>query len=168
MGWKQLTETARRLKFQKELRPSQSKRVTGSVAFLRKVGMNGKQQKHQLFLDRALEISRVYFMLCAIAFSQNQIVSTQTATLDSLLERIASNRDNDKILCPRFHLYATRLRVPATARFQADGQDVTTLGELHDETEGISSNTNSRGTLSIRIFAHGTDQIYSGELGQNT
>jgi hypothetical protein len=165
VGWKRITETARQLKFQKKLRLPQSKRVQIAVALQGKTGLAGKQQKHQLFLDRVLELSCVYFLLCAIAFSQNQVAHTKHNTLDRLVERIASNKANGKIARPEFHLYAVQFGVPGAIQpsiqdapqsmLQQDSQEVITrgdTGELHDKTERRSSDTSSRGTLSFQVL----------------
>jgi hypothetical protein len=165
MQWKLILETARQLRFQEELRPPQVKRVKTAVALQGKIGLAEKPKKQQLFLDRVLEISPVYFLLCAIAFSQNQVASTRGTILDSLVEKIASNKANDSILRSELQSYAVQLGVPGAVQpskqhapqlmLQEDSQGVITrsdMGEPHDETERTSSNTNSRGALSVQVL----------------
>ncbi|KAF2446786.1 hypothetical protein P171DRAFT_429736 [Karstenula rhodostoma CBS 690.94] len=164
MGWKRITETARQLRLQKKLRPPQFRRVKTAVALQGKTGLAERPRKQQLFLDRVLETSHVYFLLCAIAFSQNQVTSTKGTILDSLVEKIASNKANDSILCPEFQSYAVQLGVHGAVRpskqyspqvnLQECSQGAITrseTGELHDETEKRAPNTNSRSKLSVQV-----------------
>jgi hypothetical protein len=91
-------ETARELKFEETLRRPQSARLKKAVALLAKTGLPDKPKKQQIFLDRVLEISPVYFLLCAIALSQNQVAHTKWAILDNLVETMVANKDNNEVV----------------------------------------------------------------------
>ncbi|KAF2188770.1 hypothetical protein K469DRAFT_70544 [Zopfia rhizophila CBS 207.26] len=115
-GWKQITDTARRLKFQKELARSQSERVRKAVELVAKRGLSEKPQKLQRFLDRVLEISPDYFLLCAITLSQNVVTYTKGAVLDDLLDTIATNKENGEIIRLDIRSYAVEFNVPGAVQ----------------------------------------------------
>ncbi|KAF2177299.1 hypothetical protein K469DRAFT_755231 [Zopfia rhizophila CBS 207.26] len=128
-GWKQITDIARRLKFQKELAHSQSKRVRKAVGRVAKMGLSQKPQKQQRFLDRVLEISPEYFLLCAIALSQNLVAYMKDAVLDRLLDTIAKNKKNDAIIRPDIRSYAIDFQIPGAVQLARQNETLSALQE---------------------------------------
>jgi hypothetical protein len=165
--WRLVTETATKLKFLNELRPTDMKRVDTAVVQQRKTGLPQRNRKQQLFLSKVLEISPFYFLLCTIALSLNKLTATKGTVLDTLLKTIAANRDNDKILCPNLRLFAVQRGVPgADQRFGQHGRRST----LQDTNQGDSTFTGvvgsdegdpqgeiKRGSLNTRI--QGTSSV---------
>lgn len=91
-GWNALKDTARRLKFQKQLNPTQSKRVKDAVEFLMRQGSSDRRQKHQCFLDDVLKKGGPeFFLLCAIAFPQGKLSNTKKDVINGLLDTIMEN-----------------------------------------------------------------------------
>jgi hypothetical protein len=165
--WRLVTETATKLKFLKELRPTDMKRVDTAVLQQKKTGLPQRNRKQQLFLSKVLEISPVYFLLCTIALSLNKLTATKGTVLDTLLETIAANRDNDKILCPNLCLFAVQRGVPGAN--QRPGQHETrlmlqdinrgdgTFTEVVGSDEGEPQGEIKRGSLNTRI--QGTSSV---------
>ena len=95
LAWDQITKTSNNLRHAKCLTKGQSNRFRSEHS----AGSRGAK-KHRQFLGQVRDIDSDYYVLCAIAFSQNQIDSTKTPILDGLVKRIREKRNNTTVIHP--------------------------------------------------------------------
>jgi hypothetical protein len=73
--------------------------------------------------------------LCAIALSQNLLAYTKDAILDSLLDIITKNKDNDVIIYSDIRSYAAKFNIPGAVQLPRQNEQTSTLQELEQRVE---------------------------------
>lgn len=132
-----------RLKFQTELTLPQAKRVKNAVELVTKKGLSERLQRQQRFLSRVLDISPGYFLLCAIALSQNALTYTKDAILDSLLDMMRKNKENTAVTQPDILLFAAEFKIPGAGQLSRQSQ---TLSAESEQTVGTAPEIPTNGS----------------------
>jgi hypothetical protein len=84
-----------------------------------------------------LEISPRYFLLCTIALSQNLLAYTKDAILNSILDIITKNKENDAIIHSDIRSYAIEFKIPGAAQLPRQNKQPLGLYKL-EQTVGTS------------------------------
>lgn len=148
-GWQRITSVAKELKFQDKLTDTQSRCVTYAVQVLKSKKSSERLRKYQRFLDSVLQIKTEYFLLSAIAFSQNLVYRTQATILEELLSTIEANKENTAFIRPDIRSFATKSNVPGAAQLEGGTLPLFHEGALNHIQSEVFANASLDGVRKV-------------------
>jgi hypothetical protein len=108
--WEILQSTAENLKGSNTLKPFQTDRFNAIVK-MESAQKSRQMRKQARFLTTVRKISPYYYLLCALALSQNRLWATSDSELAKIVAKIRRNCDNATFIYPNVRYIATKLNI---------------------------------------------------------